>query len=113
MCKKAVEEDANMLKYVPEQYKTQEMSSKAGNCPWLIGHVSDNFKTQETCTRDLEVCPWSLEYIPDWFVTCGGLNLWHDDTFYCNDDGLNKCYEDHKKRKPQKDLIKEELLPIA
>ena len=69
MCKKTIEEDTNMLKYVPDQYIMQEMWNEARDCPWLIGHVPDHFKTPEMCTRALEACPWSLEYIPDWFVT--------------------------------------------
>ena len=67
MCKKAVGEDTNMLKYIPDQYIIQEMCAR--DCPWPIGHEPDHFKAQEMCTRALEVCPWSLEYIPNWFVT--------------------------------------------
>ena len=83
MCKKAVEEDTDMLKYVPYQYITHDMCTDHGRgCPWLIRFVPDHFKTQEMCTRALEVCPWSLEYILDWFVTKKQIQLWHDDDYY-------------------------------
>ena len=95
MCKKAVEEDTNMLKYVPDQYITKEMCVR--ECPWLTGHVPDRFKTQEMCTRALELCPWLLGYIPDWFVTQQQIKLCHDDTYYCNDDRLIKWFEEHQK----------------
>ena len=53
MCKKAVEEDINMLKYVPDQYITQETCNEARNCLWLIGHVPDYLKTKQMCTGSL------------------------------------------------------------
>ena len=57
--------------------------------------------------------PWSLKYIPDWFVTQGQTQLWHDDGEYCVDDKLVEWYDGYKKRKAQKASIKEELLTIA
>ena len=64
-------------------------------------------------TRALEVCPWSLEYIPDWFVTQQQIKLWCDHDYYCNDDRLLKWYDGYKKRKAQKASIKKELMPVA
>ena len=69
MCKKAVEEDTNLLKYVLDHLKTQEMCIKDRGCPWLIGYIPDHFKTQDICIKAVEVCQWQLKYIPDWFVT--------------------------------------------
>ena len=65
------------------------------------------------CIRAPEACPWSLEYIPDWYVTEQQIQLWHDDKYYCNDDRLIKWYDGYKNRKTQKAQIKEELLPTA
>ena len=65
------------------------------------------------CIRAPEACPWSLEYIPDWYVTEQQIQLWHDDKYYYNDDRLIKWYDGYKNRKTQKAQIKEELLPTA
>ena len=64
MCKKAVEEDTNMLKYVPDQYITQEMCNEAHGSPWLIGHVPDCFKTQGMCDAIVCLEPLLLAYVP-------------------------------------------------
>ena len=101
------------MKYVPDQYITQETCNEARNCLWLIGHVPDYLKTKQMCTRVLEVCRWSLEYIPDWFVMQQQIKLWCDHDHYFNDDRLIKCHEGYHKRNAWKASIKEELLPIA
>ena len=114
MCKKAVEEDTNLLKYVLDHLKTQEMCIKDRGCPWLIGYIPDHFKTQDICIKAVEVCQRQLKYIPDWFVTQQQIKLWHDHDYYCNNkDKFFWWYEDHKKRKAQKASIKEELMSIA
>ena len=41
------------------------------------------------------------------------IDLWDDNDDYFDDDKLIEWYEDHKKRKGQNALIKEEILPIA
>ena len=65
------------------------------------------------CDKTVEKVSWSLEYVPDWYVTQGQIKLWRDDDDHCNDDRLIKWYEGYKKRKAQKVKIKEELMPIA
>ena len=57
--------------------------------------------------------PFSLQYVPDYFVTQQLRKLWDDDDDYCNDDEIIKWYDGYQKRKAQKAKIKEELLPIA
>ena len=64
-----------------------------------------------------------MQFVPDWFVTREGVDMWHDD--YYNDDGdywnnndddedeFFEWYGGYKKRKAQKAKIKEELLPIV
>ena len=68
------------------------------------------------CEKAVEVDPWLLIYVPDWFITQQQLKIWHDDKQIWHDDDNNefiKWYEDYEKRKAQKAKIKEELLPIA
>ena len=68
------------------------------------------------CEKAVEVGPWLLIYVPDWFITQQQLKIWHDDKQIWHDDDNNefiKWYEDYEKRKAQKAKIKEELLPIA
>ena len=80
MCNKPVHENPWFLKYVPDQYKTED--NKAVD--WRL---------------------YLLQHVPDWFVT-QQVKPWHNDK-------LIEWYEDYKKRKAQKDSIKEELMPIA
>ena len=56
---------------------------------------------------------YTLRFVRDLSVTQQQVKIWHDDSYYCDDDKLIKWYEDWKKRKSQKAQIKEELLPIA
>ena len=68
------------------------------------------------CEKAVEVGPWLLIYVPDWFITQQQLKIWHDGKQIWHDDDNNefiKWYEDYEKRKAQKAKIKEELLPIA
>ena len=65
---------------------------------------------------------YSLQYVPNWFVTGEGLDMWYDD-YYDEDgdhwdddndeDNFFKWHEGYKKRKAQKASIKKELIPIA
>ena len=81
--------------------------------PSWLERIPDNFKTQGTCDKAVQKRPRLLEYVPNRFVTQQQIKLWHDDTYYYNDDNLIKCYKGHQKRMPQKASIKEEFLPIA
>ena len=100
MCEKAVENEPDTLKFVP-----------------------DHFKAKGMCDQAVKEDPYSLQFVPDWFVTREGVDMWHDD--YYNDDGdywdnndddedeFFEWYGGYKKRKAQKAKIKEELLPIV
>ena len=37
--------------------------------------------------------PYSLQFLPDWFVTQQQIDIWHDEDEYCDDDGLIKLCE--------------------
>ena len=71
--------------------------------------VPDHFKTQEMCATAVKLDPFSLIYVPDWFVTQQQIESWDE---YCNDD-IIKWHNGYQKRKVQKEQIKEELMPIA
>ena len=57
--------------------------------------------------------PFSLQFVPDWFVTQQQVKLWHDDDDYYDDNEIIDWYDGYQKQKAQKAKIKEELLPIA
>ena len=46
--------------------------------------------------------PYSLQFVPDCFVTSQQMKIWEDDDEYCDDDELIKWYDGYQKRKPQK-----------
>ena len=56
---------------------------------------------------------YSLQFVPDGFVTQEQLEIWHDDVDNCTDDELIKWYKRYEKRKTQKEKRKEELMTIA
>ena len=72
-----------------------------------------DFKTRKMCEDVVQRDSYSLQFVPDWFVTQEQLEIWTDDNDYCIDDELIGWYNRYKKRKGQKAKIKEELLPIA
>ena len=48
MCNEAVQSYPEMLKLVPDQYKTQKMCNEAvQSYPWVFEHVPDQYKTQK------------------------------------------------------------------
>ena len=56
---------------------------------------------------------YSLQFVPDGFVTQEQTKIWDDDDDYYDDDETIEWCNGYKKRKAQKAPIKEELLPIA
>ena len=65
------------------------------------------------CDKAIKDDSYSLQFIPDWFVTQQQLDVWFDDNYWYYDDDITEWYEGYKKSKAQKLSIKEELLPIA
>ena len=57
----------------------------------------DYFKTQVMCNKAVKKGSFSLQFVPDWFVTQEQIDAWHDDTYYCNDDRLIRGYDGYKK----------------
>lgn len=55
-CERVVEEDAWLLAYVPDKFKTQKICEKAAEkSPWTMQNVPDSYTTQEICERNLYV----------------------------------------------------------
>ena len=115
MCERAVEEDSWSLVYVSDRFKKEDMCKGVRFHPWLIGHVHDQYITQEMCNEAVELDPSFLQYVPNWFATQQQLKLWYD-----TDDWLIrwwyndiKWYKGYQKRKTQKASIKEELMQVA
>ena len=65
------------------------------------------------CDDEVRSDPYSLQFVPDWFVTEEQVDVWYYDDEYCNDDELIEWYNDYHGRKAQKSKIKEKFLPIA
>ena len=69
MCNETVKSDPWMLKYVPDQYKTQGMCNEAvQRVPWMLKYVPDQYKTREMCNEAVQNDPWMLEHVPDPFL---------------------------------------------
>ena len=110
------------LRHASDFLKTQKMCDDAvKKCLRVLKDVPDHLKTREMCDKALfDKAFWrytfSLQYVPDWFVTQQQLKLWHhyDDCFnYGDDNELIEWYKGYHKQKAQKASIKEELVPIA
>ena len=81
--------------------------------PWQLKNVPNHFKTQEMCDKAVRDYLFSLQFVPDFFVTQGQIDIWYEDDYVYNGNEMIKWYEGHQKRKAQKAKIKGELLPIA
>ena len=89
-----------MLKYVPDHHKNQVMCEMAAEkYQNNLEYVLNNLKTQEMCGKAVCIKPYTLRYIPDWFVTQRKIKLW------CDHDYFSKwydCYDRYKKQKLKK-----------
>ena len=65
--------------------------------PWQVHDVPDHFKTQDMCDKTVRDDSFSLQFVPNWFVTQQQVKLWHDNDDYCNDNKLIEWYKDYKK----------------
>ena len=61
------------------------------------------------CDKVVKDDPYSLQYVPDWFVTQQLIDIWDDDDYAYN-DYLIEWYDSYKKRKGQEVQIKKELI---
>ena len=81
--------------------------------PYAVRLLPDHLKTQEMCDKAVRDYLFSLQFVPDQFVTQYQVDIWYDDDYVYNDNEMIKWYEDYKRRRAQKARIKEELMPIA
>ena len=81
--------------------------------PWQLNDIPDYLKTQKMCDDVVRKETYSLQLVPDWFVTEEEIDVWYYYNEYCDDDELIEWYNDYHRRKAQKAKIKEELMPIA
>ena len=45
---------------------------------------------------------YSLQFVPDWFVTQRQIKIWDDDDYYYDDDEITEYCNGYHKRKAQK-----------
>ena len=65
------------------------------------------------CDDAMRYYLFSLQFVPDWFITQQQIDTWYDDNYVYNDNEMIKWYDGYKRRKTQKAKRKEELLGIA
>lgn len=70
MCNRAVESNPIMIKYIPNEFKSQDMCNKAVKYgSWLLQFIPDRFKMQDMFNNAVEYDPWFIFLVSDWFVT--------------------------------------------
>ena len=58
MCERAIEDEPETLKYVPDRLKTEEVCKEAVRRePYTLRYVPDHLKTQEMCEEVAYVMP--------------------------------------------------------
>ena len=57
------------MNYIPDRYKTQEISDRAvSEDPFLITYCLNKYITQKMCDEAVDDFLATLKLIPDWFV---------------------------------------------
>ena len=51
------------------------------------------------CDKTVKDDCYSLQFVPDWFVTQQQLKIWHHDDDYCNYDERVEWHNGYQKRK--------------
>ena len=70
MCKHAVKKSLHLLRYVPDQYKTQQMCYKAIlESHGRLKYVPDCYSNQEMFNNAVDNGPHALEFLPEQFMT--------------------------------------------
>ena len=87
----------------PDHFKTQKICCKAvKKGSWALKSVLDHLKTQKVCDAAAWEDPFTVQFIPHWFVTQQQLKTWDDYHGLCNNDRLIKWYSGYQKCKTQK-----------
>ena len=99
---KAIEDDPETLRFVPDHLKTQEMCEKVvEEEPYTLRLVPDYFKMKKMCERVVNKYPCALQCVPDWFVTQEWIDLWVDDNHNDNFLGGMMVIKNERIKKPQ------------
>ena len=70
MCDKAIIENRQTLKSVPDCYKNQEMCNKAvENYPPALEFVSECYKTPKICYKAVNTNFSTIKFVPEFFMT--------------------------------------------
>ena len=70
MCKHTVKKLPYLLRYVPDQYKTRQMSDKAIlEKSRTLTSVIDCYKNLEICNKRIDNYPHALEFVPEFYKT--------------------------------------------
>ena len=48
---------------------------------WQLKDVPNHFKAQEMCNKAVGYYLFSLQFVPDWFVTQQQIDVWYDDAY--------------------------------
>ena len=75
ICERLFEKTIDLFEYIPNQFKTREMSNRAVEAdPRCLRYVPDNLKTANMCNRAVEADPRCLRYVPDNLKTANMCN---------------------------------------
>ena len=70
MCDKAIIENGGTLKSVPDCYENQEMCSKAvDNYPYALEFVPECYRTHKMCDKTVNTSPFTIKFVPKCFMT--------------------------------------------
>ena len=66
MCNKVVTKHLQCIRYMPDQFKSNEICAKAFEKYFCkLEYFSDQYKSQEMCNKVISQHPLCLEYVPD------------------------------------------------
>ena len=70
MCKHAVKKLPYLLRYVPDQYKTQKICNKAFlENGGTLNPIADCYRNQEMCNKAVDNYPHLLGFVPKCYTT--------------------------------------------
>ena len=70
ICDKTILENGGTLKAVPHYYRNQEMCNKtANNYPHALEFVPEPYKAKKICDKVVSTYPSTIKFFPEWFIT--------------------------------------------
>ena len=81
---------------ITDCFKTKEMCIKVVEVdPWQLEHTPNHLKTQGICNKAVKDYLFSLQFVPDWFVTQQQIDIWYDHDYVYNDNDMIKWYHEY------------------